>query len=216
MGKMFAIVIDSYGIESGLKCIAELKDTIKKEGEYGNTVIIRPDSGDPVLTPVVVIEKLMEYFGYELNTKGYKLLPSCIRVIQGDGVNKDSIEKILSMLKIKGISADNIAFGMGGALLQMVNRDTYAFAMKCSSITVDGVDRDVFKESPGKNSKRGRLTLVKVNGKYETRCVDTAFEWNDTEVVEPVMKTVYYMTKKIYAPMCLSYTFDEVRENSNK
>ena len=52
---------------------------------------------------------------------------------------------------------------MGGGLLQKLNRDTQQFAFKCSSITVDGVRRDVFKApvgDPSKASKRGRLKLV--------------------------------------------------------
>jgi nicotinamide phosphoribosyltransferase len=51
---------------------------------------------------------------------------------------------------------------MGGALLQQLNRDTQQFAFKSSSVTVDGEDRDVFKdpiEGHDKASKRGRLAL---------------------------------------------------------
>jgi len=38
---------------------------------------------------------------------------------QGDGVNEDTIRAILDAFKAKQWSADNIAFGMGGALLQV-------------------------------------------------------------------------------------------------
>lgn len=56
--------------------------------------------------------------------------------------------------------ADQIVFGMGGGLLQKHNRDTYKFAFKCSSITVNGKQRDIFK-SPidgSKKSKAGNVT----------------------------------------------------------
>jgi nicotinamide phosphoribosyltransferase len=60
---------------------------------------------------------------------------------------------------------------MGGALLQKVNRDTQKFAFKCSSVTVNGQDRDVFKDpitDKGKQSKKGSLALVKRLGKFQT------------------------------------------------
>ena len=96
------------------------------------------------------------------NKKGYKILPSYIRVIQGDGVDEKTLPKILKALTNSKWSIDNIAFGSGGGLLQNVTRDTLQFAYKCSNITVDGQDRPVFKDpitSPFKKSKSGRLSL---------------------------------------------------------
>ena len=98
-------------------------------------------------------------------------MPPYIRVIQGDGIDHDTVRDILGNLLVRGISAENICFGSGGALLQKVNRDTLKFAMKCSAICVDGKWRDVFK-SPvtdnGKISKKGVMKLIYQNGKYET------------------------------------------------
>ena len=57
-----------------------------------------------------------------------------------------------------GWSANNIAFGSGGGLLQKMNRDTQKCAFKCSLATVDNKDIDVFKDpitAPGKKSKKG-------------------------------------------------------------
>ena len=45
--------------------------------------------------------------------------PACVPPPQGDGVNEDTIRAILDAFKAKQWSADNIAFGMGGALLQV-------------------------------------------------------------------------------------------------
>ena len=52
------------------------------------------------------------------------------------------------------------AFGMGGALLQKVNRDTFSFAQKASWGVVDGTPRAICKRpqaDPGKASKAGRI-----------------------------------------------------------
>src|SRR5208282_1904335 len=105
-----------------------------------------------------------------VNGKGYKVLNN-VRVIQGDGISEHSIKDILNIVLMNGYSATNIAFGMGGQLLQCLNRDTLKFAMKCSSITVDGEQRHVFKDpvtDHGKASKAGRLDLVRKDGHFET------------------------------------------------
>merc|ERR1719359_1855070 len=94
----------------------------------------------------------------------HKLLPPYIRVIQGDGIDYESIPEILESLKQAGFAADNMVFGSGGALLQKVNRDTFKCAFKCSEITINGETREVFKDpitDSGKASKKGRLTLQK-------------------------------------------------------
>lgn len=160
-GAIYACVSDSYNIWEALETWKDLEPLIL---EKGGTLVVRPDSGDPVETPVKVVKRLIDLFGYTLNSKGYKVLPDHIRVIQGDGVDQFSIESILRILDFEGISSDNITFGMGGALLQKIDRDTYKFAMKMCAITVDGKDRDVYKDpitAPGKTSKRGFLTLNK-------------------------------------------------------
>lgn len=137
----------------------------------GGTLVIRPDSGDSVKVVPEAIERLMKKFGYILNTKGYKVLPDCIRLIQDDGVCAVAIEAILAEMKIRRLSADNLAFGMGGELLQKVNRDTQKFAMKASAACVNGQWRDVYKDpitDQGKRSKKGRLALTQVNGQFQT------------------------------------------------
>ncbi len=161
--KLVAVVSDSYDLWHAVDTIwgEQLREKVENNG---GTVVIRPDSGDPVRTTLEVIERLMDKFGYTLNSKGYRLLPPYIRVIQGDGIHAESLENILRTLKNNNISADNIAFGMGGALLQKLNRDSMRFAMKASYARVDGQWRDVFKDpvtDSGKRSKRGRLALIK-------------------------------------------------------
>lgn len=169
-GKLLAVVSDSYDLWHAIDHIwgEELREKVINSG---GTIVIRPDSGDPARTCLEAIERLMDKFGYELNTKGYRVLPSYLRVIQGDGVSPESIEHILELLKNNKISADNIAFGMGGQLLQKINRDTMRFAMKASAVCVDGQWRDVFKDpvtDKGKRSKKGRLALVKTHTGYKT------------------------------------------------
>jgi nicotinamide phosphoribosyltransferase len=186
-GGIIACVSDSYDLWNA--CSKLWGEELKAEViGSGCTVVIRPDSGNPPEVVLKTLQLLDEKFGTTTNTKGYKVL-NHVRVIQGDGINEHSIKEILDVALAAGYSATNIAFGMGGALLQMHNRDTLKFAMKCSHIyrladgndfedseiyELDGeevVSVDVFKDpitDHGKASKAGRLDLIMEAGTYKT------------------------------------------------
>ncbi len=169
-GALVACVSDSYDLWNA--CEKLWGDTLKQEIiDSGAVLIIRPDSGEPAPVVLKTAQILESKFGVTINSKGFKVLKN-VRIIQGDGINLESIKEILNTLLSNGYSATNIAFGMGGALLQQVNRDTEKFAMKCSHVYVNGESVDVYKDpvtDPGKRSKAGRLDLVQwANGTYQT------------------------------------------------
>ena len=160
--------------------------------------------------PVHLQPFMMEKFGFTVNSKGFRVLPSCIRVIQGDGVNSESIKQILDEMERRKLSTENIAFGMGGGLLQDFNRDTLRFAMKCSAIEIGGKWRDVSKSpvtDKAKHSKKGRLALVKdKKGDYATVRLEDIKDGR-----ENFLKTVFEngkVTKK--------YSFAEVRKRAGE
>lgn len=160
-GALVAVVSDSYDI---YRAIMEhwgvtLRDEVIRSGAV---VVVRPDSGDPADVVHKSLMLLDEAFGSTINGKGFKVLKH-VRVIQGDGVNPTSIRAILERVTTAGFATDNIAFGMGGALLQRLDRDTQRFALKCSAARIDGRWIDVYKQpvtDPGKLSKRGRLVTL--------------------------------------------------------
>jgi nicotinamide phosphoribosyltransferase len=160
-GALVAVVSDSYDIFRAVSSLwgAELRQAVV---DSGATVVIRPDSGDPATIVLDVATRLADTFGYTVNDKGYKVLNN-VRIIQGDGINLESIIEILSFLTERGFSTDNVAFGMGGALLQAPQRDDQKFAMKCSAALINGEWVDVYKDpitDHGKRSKKGRLKLI--------------------------------------------------------
>ena len=163
-GAITSIVSDSYDIYRACAEIygEELYDDIIALGERGGRLVVRPDSGDPRLVPVECVKLLAGKFGSTTNGAGFKVLPDFIRVLQGDGINQDSIDVILLNLAGEGFAAENMVFGMGGALLQGINRDTLKFAMKASAIRINGEWQDVYKDPlhGGKTSKRGILKFV--------------------------------------------------------
>ena len=169
-GALFSVVSDSYDLFHAVRNLwgGALKQAVI---DSGATLVVRPDSGDPVTVVAETLKILDETFGANVNGKGYKVL-NHVRVIQGDGVNPVSIAAILDRIIADGFSAENLAFGMGGGLLQQLDRDTQKFALKCSAAKVDGRWIDVSKDpatDPGKRSKAGRLALlVDEAGAYRT------------------------------------------------
>lgn len=204
---LVACVSDSYDIYHACEKLwgEDLKHQIlNRDG----CLIVRPDSGNPIEVLPKVFEILGKAFGYIINIKGYKVLDDHIRVIQGDGIDKNSIPFILEALKRAGWSADNIAFGSGGGLLQKVNRDTNRNAFKCSDITISGIHHDVFKmptSDPTKASKKGRLALVNRGGNYYT------IPENECNTDENLLVTVFENGK-----LLKEYSFDEIRGQSLK
>ncbi|MEL0621151.1 nicotinate phosphoribosyltransferase [Psychrobacter proteolyticus] len=161
--KAFSVVSDSYDLWNAIDNIwgDALKDEVKN---MGGTLVIRPDSGEPTKVVREALERLAVKFGTTVNSKGYKVLPDYVRIIQGDGISSQSLSKIIDVVIKAGFSIENVTFGMGGGLLQQVNRDTMSWAMKSSAISIDGTWKDIYKDpvtSRSKRSKKGRLALVK-------------------------------------------------------
>jgi nicotinamide phosphoribosyltransferase len=176
-------------------------------------LVIRPDSGNPVQTLKRVFNILWDKFGGRKNSKGFKVLDDHVRVIQGDGVNYDSILEILDMMVEEGFSTENIVFGMGGALLQKVDRDTQNFAFKCCSITINGEEQDVQKhplevDKDGnlvksfKTSKKGNLKLIETDDGHQT--IEQA-----QDRIGDIMVKVFENGK-----ILKEYTFEEIRERA--
>ena len=141
-------------------------------------VMVTGNSGHPPQVVTECLQILDEHFGHTINDKGYKVLNN-VSVIQGDGINQATIDRILYRATTAGFSADNITFGQGGGLLQQVDRDTLKFAMKCSAARVNGEWRDVYKQPItdfGKESKKGRVTLYETENGFVTD-VEGALEY---------------------------------------
>merc|ERR1712048_542139 len=161
---LVAIVSDSYDIWNAVDIFGtELHDNVMNRN---GTLVIRPDSGPPPLMVIELLRRLKNYFPSTQTGKGnrYVELDEHVRIIQGDGINIDSLSILLELLTRKEYSINNIAFGSGGGLLQQVDRDTQKCAFKCSYAVANGEALDVIKKpihSPGKKSKRGKLKVIR-------------------------------------------------------
>ncbi len=165
-----ACVSDSYDIYKAVRDLwgGKLHDKVMHRK---GTLVIRPDSGEAVTVLEQLFNIAAEKFGFEVNSKGWKVIAPQVRFIQGDGVNYYTIQNMISQLTRRGWSMDNWSFGMGGALLQQVNRDTLRFALKCSAIDVNGQWHDVYKQpitDPGKDSRAGRFVVLREGDEFVT------------------------------------------------
>ena len=212
-------------------------------------IVIRPDSGDPLITCCRLFVLLGLQFNDMIKEESRLKLLDGLGVIQGDGVNEESVTNILNALtKVQGEGKfsvfdedgneyksfadivkitnkenaaerkspvlfgifddddkpdympinkwsaeekalyvkckerrdklteiykykwhpDNIVFGMGGALLQKVHRDTQKWAMKCSSISLaNGKPLSVTKDPITDQGKKSKTGMVKLYSKID-------------------------------------------------
>lgn len=199
---LIACVSDTYNIYECCEHIwggALREKVLYRDG----TLVIRPDSGDYFEVIPKVLDILYKKFGcYE--KKGYKVLNDHVRIIQGDGMDANSIRDLYHHINRLGWSSDNLAVGSGGGLLMKnVDRDTQKFAIKASAIEYNQEWLGIFKSpvtDPGKKSKVGRLKLIKdFEGKYKTVSGE---EYGKDELV-----TVFENGE-----LLVEYTLDEIKQ----
>lgn len=205
---ILSVVIDSYDYKGFINIIArKYKDRILARN---GKVVFRPDSGDPTSVTLEIFDMLADIFGTTKNEKGYRLLNPKVAVLWGDGIDYNGIRSILFTLKNADYSTDCMVFGMGGGLLQKINRDTQRFAFKSSAQCRSGVWHDIFKNplDSSKMSKKGILKLTKdEEGEFHTVRKDSNARLNIDD--DDLLISVFlngYLTKE--------YTFDQVRKNT--
>lgn len=210
---IIACVIDSYDDN---RAVSEYFGKVLRDKVLARdgVLVLRPDSGDPVVTVLRILDLAGQAFGYTTNEKGYRVLNNKVRVIQGDGVNPKSIMYISMALAQHKWSPENLAFGMGGALLQHVDRDGLRFAFKCNLIKVNGVERTVLKHPKSdfggsKASKGGHLKLVMdEHGVLQTH--------TSLDTPSAIFKEMRDELVTVYrdGELLVDQTFDEIRERA--
>jgi nicotinamide phosphoribosyltransferase len=184
-----SIVSDGYDFWDVItRVVPSLKADImaRKGGPNGDKVVIRPDSGDPVLivcgdpsAPVGspeykgAVECLWETFGGTESSSGFKVLDSHIGLIYGDAITLRRAEEIMELLKQKGFASTNVVFGIGSYTYQYNTRDTFGYALKSTLTVVNGQERQIFKDPKTDNgvkkSQKGRVVVLKEGDTYTFR-----------------------------------------------
>lgn len=205
---ILSVVADSYNIYDFVRSLGTTykERILARDGKF----VVRPDSTTPTHpTPEALTSwiagQLWHDFGGKANAKGYRVLDPKIGILWGDGIDPSGIDRILKELAFNSFSAENMVFGMGGGLLQRINRDTQRFAFKASAIKRGGEWHDVYKEplESDKRSKRGRLMLLRAGIEGDTWATEPLQE----DCPSDLLQTVFLDGEVIWAQ-----EFDAVRD----
>ena len=194
-----SIVSDGYDFWEVIRSVLPaLKSKImaRSGGPVGDRVVIRPDSGDPVLIVCGdpdapkgslehkgAVEALWDIFGGTKTAKGYKLLDSHIGLIYGDAITIRRCEEICERLKAKGFASINCVYGIGSYTYQYNTRDTFGFALKSTLAVINGDEKQIFKDPKTddgtKKSQKGKVVVYREPGTEEIKLKD-GFSLNES------------------------------------
>ena len=207
-GGQFAALCDAYDTLNAVDSVwgEQLKRRLL---DSGATLWLRPDSADPTEMLPTVIGRLYDRFGGRTNAKGYRVLNPAVRLIVGEGITPDTIAAVTNRLLAEKFSTENVAFGLGGAALQTLTRDTARFAMKTSAVQVNGLWSDAWKKpdaGPARAATRGRLALTRDEaGRFRTVRMEECLPENN--LLRPVFRDGRILMK---------WSLDEIREKARQ
>ncbi len=198
---ILSVVSDTWDLWKVLvDYLPHLKENIlNRDGK----LVIRPDSGNPADiicgdshakagSPQYkgVVELLWETFGGSVNAQAYKVLDSHIGTIYGDSITPKIAEDICQRLAEKGFASTNVVLGIGSFTYQYNTRDTFGFAMKATSVVINGERLSIYKnpitDDGVKKSAKGLIKLIKEEGGYKM-----LEEVSDQEEKEGALQLIY-------------------------
>lgn len=205
-GGIVSVVADSYSYNNFLNTYLPMVAGIAQD--KGVLFVIRPDSGDPVQAVLDGLRAADRAFGSDLNSLGYKVLRGAA-VIQGDGIDIHKLFQIADAVQAAGYSAQCVAYGMGGGLLQKQNRDTLKVAIKLCAIDFgDGLEPRMKKPSTDitKTSLPGPFAVHTVSG------MPQVYPKHDEDVPRDQLETIWDC-----GPVGYKWdTIDQIRERIRK
>jgi nicotinamide phosphoribosyltransferase len=207
-----SVVIDTYNSRRFVKDYigTKLKDqVINSKGK----LVLRPDSGDITVEPSLVAADIESTFGVTTNSKGYKVLPPYIGVIQGDGLRIDTYKSVLDGWVNAGYSMDNFLLGMGSGITHDSARDDFSFSMKAIATEHNNRWYPLLKEPITDIGKKSLSGLVRCaedeNGDlyvYDANATQQLFSFYDST---PGWRLWFKNGFREYRQ-----SFDEVRKNA--
>ena len=121
----FSAVLDSYDYWNVIdNVLPQLEPELKA---HNGCFLVRGDSGDCVEVITKTVFKLMDKFGYSLNSKGYKVLPPWIKVIYGDSITIDRCAQVYEILTENQCACSNVVLGVGSFSFQCIEEEEEIF-----------------------------------------------------------------------------------------
>jgi nicotinic acid phosphoribosyltransferase len=206
-GGICSVVADSYSYQNFLTQHLPIIAPVAQA--KGILFVVRPDSGEPVQCVLDGLYACERAFGADTNSKGFKVLRGAA-VIQGDGINVKTLMKIADAVEAAGFSAQNVAYGMGGGLLQKQDRDTLKVAIKLCAIDLgNGLEGRMKKPSDdiSKTSLPGPFQVNNVSGRPQVYPLYSV-PWGDHRYENNKLETIWN-----HGPTDYKWeTIDQVRE----
>jgi nicotinic acid phosphoribosyltransferase len=190
-GSILSVVADSYDYDNFLRNILPEIAPLSKAKNL--LFVVRPDSGEPVLQVENALFWAEKAFGSTVNSKGYKVLNGAA-VIQGDGLDYGMLCRVADMVEYNKFSAQCVAYGMGGGLLQKQNRDTLRIATKLSRVVFsDGRVEDRMKHPKSDMTKVSLPGTFKVceEGNELVVLPDELTGWVDNRIETNMLVTIW-------------------------
>lgn len=163
--QIVSLVADSFDPYAFTDAMIANYDIVQK---HRVRLVLRPDSPTPKHPlPEDVVHWMLARMKDRLpdacttTSTGHVVTP--YGVLWGDGIDRHGVQRIVACAEEEGFAIQqNLVFGMGGGLLQKLNRDTYRFKQACSAMRADGHWTAIGKAplDQSKVSKMGRVTLV--------------------------------------------------------
>jgi nicotinamide phosphoribosyltransferase len=209
--QILSLVADSFDYYRFVDAMIDHIDLVER---CNTRLVIRPDSTTMQhTTPESLVRWTQERQAARLASRitttatGHRVTP--FGVLWGDGLDPATIGRILDDSEAAGFAAQNLVFGMGGGLLQRINRDTDRFAMKVSAVQRHGSWVNVHKTplQASKTSKAGRLDLVYNRQTASYRTIDARDPTYDERVLETVFE---------HGVVLRQQTFDDVRSQASE
>lgn len=164
-----AIVIDTKDSDNFIQNIVGDREVIELIKEREGRVVLRPDSGDAETNILKYLDMLGGIFGVRINNKQYKIIDHNVGLIQGDGMDEDTIPSLFEAIVRNHWSCDNLVTGSGGGLLQIgLSRDTSRWAIKPSYMEIDGKGINLMKAPKTDLSKSSKPGMLKLHSKGTT------------------------------------------------
>lgn len=161
---IISVVIDTKDSDEFIRAVVGDPEIMEMIKQRTGRVVFRPDSGKALRNICTYSDMLGSMFGFTMNRKGYKIINHNVGLIQGDGMDEESIPELYNEYIKTGWSAQNAVTGSGGGLLQVdLNRDIQRFAIKPSYGEKNGIPfymKKTPKTDMSKGSKAGLLKLT--------------------------------------------------------
>jgi len=199
----FSMVSDSYDYWNMIdNILPRCKDEILKHNGF---IGIRGDSGDPVQITTETVRRLWKTFGGTINSKGFKVLDSHIKVIYGDSITLQRAASIYRILVDEGFACNNVLLGVGSFSMQCqeqnysmqpFTRDTFGIAIKATYCEIDGKPVQIFKDpktdtAKFKKSQKG-MCIVTYNSEGKLSCKDGYTSDTVKDVSHNLLETVFF------------------------